>query len=296
MSTAGKGSRCAICGGAIRRELLRIRQPDRFESHVGIPQDGYVRRWVECDGCGVAENVHAQGVLERLDSLSSGYYEVDFQAGTIGEKYALVMSLPSALSDNAQRVARIRRFLGQWQAEEAAPRKVLDIGAGTGVFLSRFLDEAMAAGERWSAIAVEPDQVAATHLRSLGRFEVEARVFAAGGGFAGFDLVALNKVIEHLANPVALLADAATALRAGGVMYVEVPDKATLYHRAPSDNILGALHRHLYDVRSLDAALGRAGLRVLGIERLFEPSGKISLAAFAVSPATFEELANGGAS
>ena len=39
---------CAICGGALGRELLVITQPDRFERHVGIGEQGYRRGWVEC--------------------------------------------------------------------------------------------------------------------------------------------------------------------------------------------------------------------------------------------------------
>ena len=286
---------CAICGGKPGRELLRITVPDRFERHAGVPANGYERRWVECSDCGVAANAYADGVLEKLSSLSAGYYEVDFQAGTIGGKYAMVMALPRARSDNAQRVGRIRRFIDGWWGELPGPMRALDIGAGTGVFLSRFLDDAGKAGQFWSAVAVEPDPVAATHLRSLGMFEVVDRLFTADLGLSGFDLVTLNKVVEHLPDPVALLQHAATALGPGRVMYVEVPDVATLYHRPPTDNILGPLHRHLYDVRSLDLALRRAGMHAIGIERLFEPSGKISLAAFAVTSATFAQRATGEA-
>ena len=142
---------------------------------------------------------------------------------------------------------------------------------------------------------MEPDPIAAAHLRGLGRFEVVESTYTHGDDLADFDLCTLNKVVEHVGDPVALLRGAATALRSpGGVIYVEVPDKATLVHRPPTDNILGALHRHLYDIRSLDEALRRAGLVVFSIERLFEPSGKISLAAFAVTPATLDDRAQGG--
>lgn len=287
MSGLERTEPCAICGGEMGTELLSIESPDRFERHVGIAADGYVRKWVECRDCGVATNVYLEGVLERLGALSSGYYEVDLQGGSIGDRYRSVMTLPLAGSDNAQRVARIRRFLETGCGPDADPRRVLDVGAGTGVFLSRFLDEARAAGEYWSAVAVEPDPIAAAHLRGIGRFEVVESKYARGDACSDFDLCTLNKVVEHLADPVALLRDAATALRSpSGVMYVEVPDKTTLFYRPPTDNILGALHRHLYDIRSLDEALRRAGLSALAIERLLEPSGKITLAAFAVKRET----------
>ncbi len=279
---------CAICGCRSGRELLRIHAPDRFERHVGVEAEGYVRRWMECGGCGVAVNVYSEGVVERLATLCAGYYEVDYQRGSIADKYVSVMSMPRAQSDNALRVERIHDFLRRWQEHEGTrERAVLDIGAGTGVFLSRFLEQATAGSQPWSGVAIEPDPVAAAHLRSLGRFTVMERVYARDCALADFDLCTLNKVLEHVVDPIALLRDVSAALRdSGGIVYVEVPDKATISYRPATDNILGALHRHLYDIRSLDAVLNGAGLQVLAIERLFEPSGKISLAAFATTPYT----------
>lgn len=289
--------KCAICGGRIYRELLAIREPDRFERHLGVARDGYLRRWVECAGCGAASNVYPEGVIERLESLASGYYEVDFKSSTIGEKYAAVMALPPERSDNALRVGRIRSFLAEWRsADEGTASRALDIGAGTGVFLSRFLRDTARDGQAWSAVAVEPDPVAAEHLRRLGQFNVRQEVFSEKSGLTGFHLCSLNKVIEHLADPVRLLHEAGRALDPRqGVLYVEVPAKETLFHRPPDDNILGALHRHLYDVASLNAAVDRAGMVVMRIERLHEPSGKISIAAFAVRPEAAEARSRRGA-
>ncbi|MEZ5618822.1 MAG: class I SAM-dependent methyltransferase [Rhodocyclaceae bacterium] len=290
-------SNCAICGGCLDRELLAIREPDRFERHLGVARDGYLRRWVECSGCGAVTNVYPEGVIESLESLASGYYEVDFKSSTIGQKYAVVMSLPAERSDNAQRVERIQSFLSEWRSiEGGAKSRAIDIGAGTGVFLSRFLQAASRDGQVWSAVAVEPDPVAAEHLRGLGQFSVRQEVFSGKSGLTGFDLCTLNKVIEHLADPVWLLHEASSALDPQqGVLYVEVPAKETLFHRLSDDNILGALHRHLYDVVSLNAAISRAGLVVMRIERLYEPSGKISIAAFAVRPEAAEARSRRGA-
>lgn len=277
---------CTICGGPLVRELLTITEPDRFERHLGVPGEGYRRIWVECEGCGAATNVYPAGVLERLETLAAGYYEVDFKSSTIRQKYDMVMALPRERSDNAQRVARIIRFLEHWRVQSGGKTPVaLDIGAGTGVFLSRFLRETRAAKQNWSAVAVEPDDIAAAHLRSLAQFEVKEMVFSEKLGLRGFDLCTLNKVLEHLPEPLTLLRAAASALDPKrGVLYVEVPAKETASYRPPHDNILGPLHRHLYDMKSLGMAIEQAGLVIMEMVRLFEPSGKISIAAFAVKP------------
>lgn len=283
---------CAICGGAPGRELLRITQPDRFERHLGIPADGYLRRWVECSSCGAATNVYPPGVRERLDSLAAGYYEVDFAGSSIADKFNKVVALAPEKSDNAQRVNRILAFMRGWSPRPGSRRRVLDIGAGTGVFLWRFLE--LATGDGWTGTGVEPDATAAAHLRQLEAFQVVEDLFTTRLGLNDFDLVTLNKVVEHLPNPVALLRDAATALRPEGVLYVEVPDKLTAHHRAPSDNILGALHCHLYDPASVAILLSRAGLVPLRVERVFDPSGKLTIAAFATLEASFAHMAETG--
>lgn len=286
---------CAICNGVLGRELLQIRQPDRFETHVGIEKEGYARSWVECGSCGAASNVQIPEHRARLEALASGYYEVDFANSSIAEKFARVMALPPERSDNAQRVTRIKAFMNDWLPNTLSEARALDIGAGTGVFLARFLDEAH--GRGWCAAAVEPDPVAAAHLRGLGCFSVTEALFSTDLGLKDFNLVTLNKVVEHVREPIRLIEEAASALSPSfGVLYVEVPDKLTVYHRPTSDNILGALHCHLYHPASLGVLIDRAGLVTLKIERLFEPSGKISVVAFATLPSAAARLATPGAS
>lgn len=287
--TAGS---CSVCGGRLSRPLLTITVPDRFEKHLGISEIGYERVWVECDSCGAASNVHQPGNRRLLDGLAAGYYDVDFAGTSIAEKYARVMALPAARSDNARRVERIAAFVESWLPRQDPSCKVLDIGAGTGVFLSRLLDQDRE--QRWAAHALEPDAMAAVHLRGLGRFPVIESMFSRELRLVDFDLVTLNKVVEHLQDPVGLVRDAASALREPlGLVYVEVPDKTTIDHRPPTDNILGALHFHLYDPVSLCVLLNRAGLVTLRIDRIFEPSGKISVAAFGTLTAGLDTLAGG---
>jgi len=288
--------RCQICKGALVRELLVIHAPDRFELHAGVDPWGYRRRWIECERCGAAINVYPKTVADKLAVISSAYYEVDFVEGDIGKKYEAVMTLPETLSDNAQRVARIRNFLGGFSPYDfSASRSVLDIGAGTGVFLAKFMLEEANVGHHWRPIAIEPDPVAARHLRGLGLFDVRQSLFAEGHGFMGFDLCALNKVVEHVVDPVKLLREASRALSpAKGLLYVEVPAKETIVCRAEDDNILGALHNQLYDICSLNFAFQEAGLEPIRLERVYEPSGKISIVGFAVRPERVQALRGGG--
>jgi len=272
---------CLICGGALDRTLLEIAEPDRFERHCGVSALHYLRRWVECQDCGAANNVLPANSREALGELRSSYYEVDLSGGDVNAKYQMVMGLPPEQSDNWHRVRRVHSFLAGWQDSPRGRQRVMDIGAGTGVFLSRFLEPS---ADVWEAIAVEPDPTAARHLRSLGKFTVRDELFEGQPTLRDFNLVTLNKVLEHIEHPVDVLRSVGHALSADGIVYVEVPDKLTIKLRPPTDNILGALHFHLYHPRSLAGLLERAGLEPLQIERVFEPSGKISVFGFACLP------------
>lgn len=277
---------CAICGGVLDRTMYKHCIPDRFERHVGITEEQYHREWLECESCGSATNRHKPGNQDRLARLASEYYEVDFAGGSIADKFMKVMSLPPGKSDNIGRVDRIVSTVDRVQGclPEAAGRsyKVLDIGAGTGVFLARFLAVTSERGARWEATGIEPDPKAAEHLSSLGRFDVVQSLFTGQPDLNGFDLVTLNKVVEHVEDPVPFLKLAAGALEPDrGIVYVEVPDVLTIGRRPETDNILGALHHHLYSPSGLTRLFERVDLQTLDLGRVFEPSGKLTVYGFA---------------
>lgn len=291
---------CGVCGGPLDLVLAVHTTPDRFEVHMGISVENYSRRWLACADCGSASSIMDPANAARLAQLADGYYEVDFANSSVGEKFAKVMALPEDKSDNAGRVKRIIAHLDDWRQTLGHARhdaSVLDIGAGTGVFLAKLLQSKAQTVTDWRAMAIEPDPVAAAHLRGLNRFEVIQGVFDAGPAMQGYDLITLNKVVEHLPRPQALMSGVANALDTnGGIVYVEVPDVLTIGRRLPTDNILGSLHHHLYSPRGLTSLIESAGLRLLDLGRTVEPSGKITLFGFACAAATFDNYAGKEAS
>lgn len=268
---------CAICKGTVGREILRVTQPDRFEQSIGVSARAYKRSWVECAYCGAATNELPQVSTEKLAVLRNAYYEVDFANSNIAEKYSRVMALPPEQSDNAGRVTRVIDFARQWFSLATTPR-VLDIGAGTGVFLSRLIDQT---GGIWPCMGLEPDPQAAAHLRGLGKFKVIEAMYQGQPTLKDFGLITLNKVLEHISAPVAFLSMVAGSMqRDDSLIYIEVPDKQTTSLRPPADNILGALHCHLYDPMSLTHLARAAGIEIIRIDRITEPSGKLTVYAF----------------
>jgi SAM-dependent methyltransferase len=102
----------------------------------------------------------------------------------------------------------------------SVPLDVLELGCGTGEFLSR----AEARGHRTIGIDFSDTAVAAAGARGLrvvcGGFDDLRRHV---GADARFDAVVLFHVIEHLADPDALLVEIAHWTRPGGRMFLSCP-------------------------------------------------------------------------
>lgn len=279
---------CAVCASELDQISLTITVPDRFERALEIPPQGYVRTWRTCAGCGTAQNVVSEEVRTKVNTIAEHYYEIDFGTTTPAERYAKIMAIPMDKSDNSQRVLRIREFALNFPLSPVGRRRVLDIGAGLGVFLARFVTD------QWEATAVEPDPKNAEHLRVIGQnvFQVVGGLYSGQPELGNQDLVTLNKVVEHIAKPVEFLQMCQQALNPNrGVMYVEVPDVLNLTARPSTDNSLGVLHHHLYDVSSLATLFSRAGMVCLESRRVLDPSGKLTVCGFGCMPEASARLA-----
>ena len=149
--------------------------------------------------------------------------------------------------------------------------RLLDVGAGPGFLVSA------ASARGWDAVGLDLNEWAAEHARDevgvdvrVGRLDEHA--------FAGerFDAVTMMDVVEHVADPDALLANAARLVRPGGVLVLLTPDAG-----APVSRILGGRwpevrrpgeHVVLYSRRGLTDALRRHGFTASG----WHSTGKVA--------------------
>jgi SAM-dependent methyltransferase len=182
------------------------------------------------------------------------------------------MGLPEDRSDN---VGRARRIDEWWRATRGdSGRTVLDVGSGLAVFPARMKE----AG--WAATALDPDPRAAEHARShVGVDAIEAD-FMTVEPERRFGLVTLNKVLEHVADPEAMLARTLPFVDSGGAVYVEVPDGECAAVDGPGREEFFFEHLHAFSMSSLSLLADHAGFVTRRIERLQEPSTKYTLFAF----------------
>lgn len=192
-----------------------------------VPPYGVLR----CRRCGLRW-LSPRPTEEGFTALYS--YDVYFEGGAV-ESYARLAQRRRPYF--RRRLERIERLAGP------PPLHLVDIGAATGGFVA----EAAARGHR--AIGYEPSagarsEAARRHGLALagGRLEDLAQR-------GPFDVAHLNHVVEHLPEPLAVLATVAGLLRPGGLLVVEVPQQ---FGNAldPVKRLLGGGRRRL-DVYSL---------------------------------------------
>jgi predicted TPR repeat methyltransferase len=183
----------------------------------------------------------------------SGYREND--QGLANDRDYLVANLPTHLEAARELVAGLR-------ALQPGATRLLDIGAGVGSLVMTAREaglEAEGVELNHHAVAWAADRGVALHG---SRFH--ANLFP-----QPFDIVTCNHVLEHLAAPRELAADAIKAVRAGGLLFLSVPflpepaSAATQYAMEPEapgspffDNDAHVTHFSRVGLVSMAASLG----------------------------------------
>ena len=164
----------------------------------------------------------------------------------------------------AQEKARRRtaRAILHW-AEGYTPAKgrLLDIGAGPGIFVSE------AARRGWSAMGLEPSTWAVRYGQEHFGIEMKLGETAALQEVPpnSCDVVTLFDVIEHVADPRALIEAAAAIVRPGGLLVLTTPRFDSLLARIMGRRwyCIFPAHIQYFTQRSLFALLQSAGFSIL---------------------------------
>jgi SAM-dependent methyltransferase len=256
-------TRCPLCDADALEVVFTYDAPPEGETHFDLGTQAYRRRYLRCPRCGHFLSDHD---LDLAALYEGDYMDATYAGDRLRATYERIMALPPARSDNIARTARITGRL--------APGTVLDVGSGLGVFAARMKE----AG--WEATALDPDPRAVAHAREhVGVAALQAD-FMTADGVGRHDLVTLNKVLEHVADPVAMLARTRAALADGGTVYVELPDGECAAAGGPGREEFFIEHLHVFSMASACLLARRAGFVVRAAERLREPSDKYTLYAF----------------
>ena len=213
----------------------------------------------------------SQSIL-KLKPLKAVYGNID----DIRNNFDRIMNLDPKSSDNIGRVTNIKDFASN-HFNKTEKIRILDIGSGLGVFLAQIKLQT-----DWNCKAIEPDPQMALHLSNdlkiktynddLRKLDLDER----------FDIITLNKVLEHILDPMEVLASCNRYLENEGFVYIEVPDG-----QCAAEDRLGygreeffLEHHHVFSRNSTRKMVEKAGFELIKIETIKEPSTKYTIRAF----------------
>jgi SAM-dependent methyltransferase len=157
---------------------------------------------------------------------------------------------------------RLEQLVGSLERDRRLNRW-LDVGCGAGTLMEAARDRG------WEVIGTEIAEGMAGGMRARG-FEIRiGELDQLDLPVAGFDVVSVVEVLEHLPEPNRVLAAAHRLLRPGGSLYVTTP-----HGRGISGRLLGTKwsvvsppeHLQLFSVSGLQLAVERSGFVVRAVE------------------------------
>ena len=265
---------CPMCGSGMALHFTYT-EPPPLETRFPLARGAlYWREIHRCGKCG--HYLEWFGPDQR--ALYCGEYVSTLYRDRDGIKrtFDKISTLPPEKSDNLGRVRHVDTFSRRhWQGGEGLAPRLLDVGAGLGVFPFRMKE----AG--WDCVAVDMDERLAAHHREIVGVEAIVGDVKTIDGIGKFELITFNKVLEHVPDPVAMLASAARLLKPNGLVYIELPDgeAAEIEGKEREEFLLG--HIHVFSFASYALLIANAGFELTACERLREPSTKFTLRGFA---------------
>ena len=266
---------CLCCGSSHFINIFMYDSPPEGEIRFEFSSSrSYQREIRRCNLCGHFISIHDMdvGTLYNNDYVSSNYQD----QGGIARAFKRIISLPPSQSDNAGRVQRILDFsINHFvHATKNIVLSVLDVGSGLGVFPYKIKEAGL------DCTALDPDVRSVRHAREMVGVKAIHGDFMEIQDIGQFDIITFNKVLEHVENPVNMLAKSLTHLNRGGFVYVEVPDGESAVVEGPEREEFFIDHPHIFSLTSLSLLSIQAGFSVQAIERIREPSGKHTLRVF----------------
>jgi SAM-dependent methyltransferase len=154
----------------------------------------------------------------------------------------------------------------------ATSGRLLDVGCGKGSFLS------YCTRQGWDAWGVEPSD----NGRAMAKKRLGHRVVATPDelAHAGFDVVTLWHVLEHVDDPNSMLRELRRLIRPGGYILVCVPNIDSLQSRlggAAWSHLDLPRHRVHFDSRTLCEALTRADYEVRWVDHFLPEFGVLGI-------------------
>lgn len=208
----------------------------------------------KCHVCDILAVMNDVSESELDKYYSDKYYDKD------PERYQTITAKEQSVWQ------RRLNLIENYQKERADPIRILDIGCGTGMFLSLAQERAY---EVWGIEISEAGRIEAK--RKIG----EQRVFDNLNSIAPkvqFDVITMWDVIEHLCAPVDYLQQIQSYLKQDGLLLLSTPNTNSLNRFIFSSNwryFIPPEHLIYFNISSLTQLIRKMNLRILDVKTLY---------------------------
>ncbi len=235
---------CEICGD----ELIR-------DSVVPSYQEPGSYAIFRCDGC----KTMVANPKTLLPEVYNAIYAVPGGPPGYDRNFQFARAVKRAREPLEYLASRQDAF---WGVRRALPSRdqsrVLEIGSGLGYFTYAL----RRAGYDAVGIDVSREAVAKARAAFGDFFHAESAESFARVATATFDAIVMVEVIEHLEDPVALIADALRLLAPGGSIIMTTPNRSFYGSAAPWTTDLPPVHLWWFSEESIAAIAKRVGCSV----------------------------------
>ncbi len=188
---------CPLCGVADAEEIGVASCTSHPLYRAELPP---TIRWIRCDGCG-----HV---------FADGYFSDAALAIVFGNAHALQLPGRETLHGRgvaAKIVEDVSHARGRWEG------RWLEVGFGSGALLTT------AAEFGYDVVGLDLREQSVVKMRELG-FDARRADLLACDEDAGFDVVSMADVLEHMPYPKPALVHARKLLRPGGALFLSMPN------------------------------------------------------------------------
>lgn len=265
---------CPICLQPSLEKKITYDAPQEVEKNFRLANQGaYFREMYSCKNCG--------HFLEHFDKNQNNFYSEEYVTSVyqdmsgIKKTFEKINNLKPTESDNIARVKHINEFCKKYFIkDESLPLNLLDVGAGLGVFAYQMKKYG------WECTAIDMDERLVEHHRSEVGIKSFCGDLRSHDSLGAYSLITFNKVLEHINNPIEVLAYAGNFLLNNGLIYVELPDgeAAAIESMNREEFFIG--HIHVFSFSSFALLAKKSGFQLICCERIREPSTKYTLRGF----------------
>lgn len=257
---------CKICKSKSIKKIFEYKKkPAKETVYLNIDYKKYSRTFYKCIKC-----KHFSSYLKmNVKYLYSSNYNQAIYFGKLKKNFIKINSLPNTKSDNYYRVKRIDDFLKK-KILKKKKFKILDVGSGLGIFPYKMKKK------NYNIIALDPDRKSCLHIKNNLKIKSIHGDFLKKKIKSKYNMITLNKVIEHVPNPEKMLNKATKILSKDGLVYIEVPDiRASKQGKNREEFHID--HLHVFSKKSLSFLIQKVKLKTKILKSIEEPSGKFSI-------------------